>query len=195
MSCTLLLFSFLFLTLPSIFKFRTFQHSAQAGSYFICIHEWLISAGADGETESNSCRIVWDSTSMFLVSNSIQQNDSHKTLRGLPMVFWWWGRAATYSTASVETHGSRCAIDPQRGEGAQSESESRGNKVAQLERKWKISRTVWRWEEAACTNIINFQKDRCRRHYSKFLWIFCSGQDSKCFLLPKMLSIKAETEL
>lgn len=51
MSCTLLLFFFLFFTTPSIFKLRTFRHSAQAGSYFVCIHEWLISAGDDGETD------------------------------------------------------------------------------------------------------------------------------------------------
>lgn len=38
-------------TQPSIFKLRTFRHSAQVGSYFICIHEWLISSGADGETD------------------------------------------------------------------------------------------------------------------------------------------------
>lgn len=50
-SCTLALFFFLFFTPPSIFKFRTSRRSAQAGSYFICIHEWLISARADGETD------------------------------------------------------------------------------------------------------------------------------------------------
>lgn len=91
----------------------------------------------------------------------------------------------------LETHSSRCAIDPQRGEGMQKKSESRGNEVVPQERKWQISRTVWRRDGAVCTNIINSQKDRCRWCYSKFWWLFCSGQDSKRFLLPKMLSIKA----
>lgn len=34
------------------------------------------------EAESNSCRTVWDSSRMALVSSRIQQNDSHSTLGG-----------------------------------------------------------------------------------------------------------------
>lgn len=37
------------------------------------------------EAESNSCRTVWDSTRMFLVSNRNQQSHSHNALRGLPI--------------------------------------------------------------------------------------------------------------
>lgn len=126
-----------FHTAFQFFKFRTFWHSAQAGSYFICIHEWLISAGADGERQrrpSQTAAGQSDSTRMFLVSNRIQQKDSNSTLRGFPF------RCSNdeeewLHIASLETHGSRCAIDPQRGEGVQSESETRGNEVAQQERR------------------------------------------------------------
>lgn len=44
-------FSFLYFTPSSSFKHGTLRRGARAGSYFICIHEWLISAGADGETD------------------------------------------------------------------------------------------------------------------------------------------------
>lgn len=84
---TIVVFLSVFHTAFQFLKFRTFWHSAQAGSYFICIHEWLISAGADGERQRRPRQTAAgqsDSTRMFLVSNRIQQKDSNSTLRGFP---------------------------------------------------------------------------------------------------------------